>query len=1101
MLNPGVDEEVLLSANINKEFFHPECSSFSEINMNGKYNIKDDFRGHGQPQNSCSMNLDIWDETTFPTKEKENVRKETNCEAKFPSSHVMKPGPYSAETELVIGEIFKNETSMILGDNRDDTNTITRDSSISLNALFDQSVVDTTELNETCGKHSSAALKDSCHNSFIKDYVDNNNDRTINVSREPQLADGIGEMSFSLDSMKNARRKIEEQADRIHELELQLEFAEERAKLHCEGQKILEPCNGNKVNRQKTISNTVTKKVLSPDERLRIHRERKNAENQYMEKSGKWDKPSSLKKSNMVSNVKQKDEFVERLAANPSSRRRLDERKKSISRAIRKYQDAQSDENLSSNMPHNELQRMSLDEELGLTTLHNVSSGSISQKKVASKKTDSEGIDKNVEEKHEALMNRLGKGVKERRNMKQDDLPQKARRALQGHQIEKKSWAMSDQYQDIDKQQQSDSRKSENESGSPLQKEYQLYCQTCQSIDDCEEDVDNPGVFYCASCWEEYETGIQCSSPKKKVVIEKNIDVTDCIEQNIEGMALNNNHLRERALWIVHDNPQLANQLVCNGGKKMNCMLETKDPISKDCVRIILGTIDYCGNIAGSDFDKKNEHNTNVGTECIRLVNNRGFLVDQMNVETRSPRNESVVEFKLDTDTKVSLTGKHAQMSAKNFLKDCNGRVDVILDPQCAPGGWYPLKESDSSSQKIAPQFRSKGVGYIRLGDDMSNNGLAFLSSDCCKSFLNDTENLRSTSNNYSHSLKGDLEEKTSSSLTERTTVTPKDGNLKKSSIKNNRRPKKLCHKKYKAPQQLAEYDSSSEEDKECDCTHVTQTETGEDAFEVLKELQNSEVSKGVKWHEKADLLTRLGIAVGKSTGKGACTGSLKYIQDLLSSKNINVHVVRASLSTLGKIGKHIKKELVEEIAWTTIMIKLLNLLRNKQIHGVAKKVLEELHGECYTLANSLTSISHVLGIGKGGKTGKGKISLRGASVSTLTDINQISQSTNSTEVIQWLAETVEMERQKEIVEPLMEKNDLELLAIFFLGHESHRDSKCRKNALDGLLHTMVYGIINVGMSIEEVQNICLDLKTSNARTWARLIKSVCYLVKQKKKI
>merc|ERR1712238_237401 len=193
-------------------------------------------------------------------------------------------------------------------------------------------------------------------------------------------------------------------------------------------------------------------------------------------------------------------------------------------------------------------------------------------------------------------------------------------------------------------------------------------------------------------------------------------------------------------------------------------------------------------------------------------------------------------------------------------------------------------------------------------------------------------------------------------------------------------------------------------------------------------------------------------------------TGSLKYIQDLLSSKNINLHVVRASLSTLGKIGKHIKKELVEEIAWTTIMIKLLNLLRNKQIHGVAKKVLEELHGECYTLANSLTSISHVLGIGKGG-------------------------------------ETVEMERQKEIVEPLMEKNDLELLAIFFLGHESHRDSKCRKNALDGLLHTMVYGIINVGMSIEEVQNICLDLKTSNARTWARLIKSVCYLVKQKKKI
>merc|ERR1712238_546586 len=97
----------------------------------------------------------------------------------------------------------------------------------------------------------------------------------------------------------------------------------------------------------------------------------------------------------------------------------------------------------------------------------------------------------------------------------------------------------------------------------------------------------------------------------------------------------------------------------------------------------------------------------------------------------------------------------------------------------------------------------------------------------------------------------------------------------------------------------------------------------------------------GVKWHEKADLLTRLGIAVGKSTGKGACTGSLKYIQDLLSSKNINVHVVRASLSTLGKIGKYIKKELVEEIAWTTIMIKLLNLLLTSKFMVLQRKYLK----------------------------------------------------------------------------------------------------------------------------------------------------------------
>ena len=40
----------------------------------------------------------------------------------------------------------------------------------------------------------------------------------------------------------------------------------------------------------------------------------------------------------------------------------------------------------------------------------------------------------------------------------------------------------------------------------------------------------------------------------------------------------------------------------------------------------------------------------------------------------------------------------------------------------------------------MAPQFRSKGVGYLRLGDDMSNYGSAFLSLDAGATYLDDGE-------------------------------------------------------------------------------------------------------------------------------------------------------------------------------------------------------------------------------------------------------------------------------------------------------------------------------------------------------------------------
>ena len=85
------------------------------------------------------------------------------------------------------------------------------------------------------------------------------------------------------------------------------------------------------------------------------------------------------------------------------------------------------------------------------------------------------------------------------------------------------------------------------------------------------------------------------------------------------------------------------------------------------------------------------------------------------------------------------------------FFRGCTSRVDVVLAPQrlrddgrppkslvsVNEAPYLPYWDTDTPPRRLAPQFRSAGVGYIRLGDDMSRNGLSFISCDAA-SFLLD---------------------------------------------------------------------------------------------------------------------------------------------------------------------------------------------------------------------------------------------------------------------------------------------------------------------------------------------------------------------------
>jgi hypothetical protein len=880
--------------------------------------------------------------------------------------------------------------------------------------------------------------------------------KPIEITCTANCDDSLESLPFSVDGMERAKKKIQSQAAKIRDLEAKIEHTQMRDK----------------------------KKILSPEERLRAHQERKRKENKHLEQLGKWQKPTPLRKKSLVSKIKQKDDFVERIAAEPEERRIRDETEKRVAKTLNKYANSTSDIDSPIGNPDGRKDRKQNKKRLS----KGKSRRSLRRKDIRGPKNGN---------RRDNLMKRLSMSVKERRSSKKDDVPDNLKRTLQGHNIRKKPWRMSNEF--------NEEAAVEDDEESILSKDNNREidrCHTCQSREDCEEDKDNPGTFYCARCWVEYESYSAFSKQSNGESHGESLH-DDCSELSADSSKYENSRstLNEEALWVVHDDPKLGSRIACSGSKKMTCLLESKDSSKKNCVRIIIGSIDFCGGIR----DKVTKH-TDRGTECIRIGNARGYMINYNEVQTRLTKDKSVYEFQLDPNQAIQLNERDAEMSITEFLQNCHGSVDVILGPQCSSGGWYPLREANANSRKIAPQFRSKGIGYIRLGDDMGKNGLAFLSIDSCQTFLSNEPAGRK--DDSEHAMR------TVSSFT-RKNIRSTEGQFKKSRRTSRpqqfqRRTRTGMKKTYSevdsdddGDDETSQSSSNEDSDSESDSDESDDEEDGlVKADDLLKELQNCEVTNEIKWKDKADLLIRLGKAIKKGRiGSLSCEKTLNYIQDVMCSKNVNIHVLRSALLVVEKVGMAMKEMLPSQIAWKTIMIETLKLLKSKQVSSIAREVLSKLHLRCYTLGNSLIAISHVLGMGKGdgGKQSKRK-SLSSARKNTPSSTkNNEFQKANNVEVIEWLAARMEIEREEEVIEPILEESGLTKLVNIFLKHESHRDAKCRKNAIDGLLHTLLYGIERLGLTIDEAKEFCVELKTSNPRSWSRLIKSMQMMLKGKR--
>jgi hypothetical protein len=190
---------------------------------------------------------------------------------------------------------------------------------------------------------------------------------------------------------------------------------------------------------------------------------------------------------------------------------------------------------------------------------------------------------------------------------------------------------------------------------------------------------------------------------------------------------------------VAHDNVPLGEAM---RGKKSDVLIETKHSSGKLC--FVYGRVGYSGP-AGEAPD---------ASGALQLGSRGCWVLSLESCHARCV--DPATKRRLATFECLSLIeGEAIPFSTiedcRSFFRGCTSRVDVVLAPQrlrddgrppkslvsVNEAPYLPYWDTDTPPRRLAPQFRSAGVGYIRLGDDMSRNGLSFISCDAA-SFLLD---------------------------------------------------------------------------------------------------------------------------------------------------------------------------------------------------------------------------------------------------------------------------------------------------------------------------------------------------------------------------
>ena len=155
----------------------------------------------------------------------------------------------------------------------------------------------------------------------------------------------------------------------------------------------------------------------------------------------------------------------------------------------------------------------------------------------------------------------------------------------------------------------------------------------------------------------------------------------------------------------------------------MLCLIETA--VDKDKDIILLAKVKNKGDHHDDD--------SHTGRFWIEFFNIYGFLCPAENLETR-----------IVGDIKQVRMYKHNCINLIDALRGfhhCTGAVSVIFHPTCDHNEWFPrMKNEGNGMKKLPAMFRSNGIGYMKVGDGLNNNGISFFSLQRDSAFLDEED-------------------------------------------------------------------------------------------------------------------------------------------------------------------------------------------------------------------------------------------------------------------------------------------------------------------------------------------------------------------------
>jgi hypothetical protein len=426
-------------------------------------------------------------------------------------------------------------------------------------------------------------------------------------------------------------------------------------------------------------------------------------------------------------------------------------------------------------------------------------------------------------------------------------------------------------------------------------------------------------------------------------------------------------------LFIAHDNPQLgstvASQLAIDSSG-MNIMLESKDDLG--LTKFLLARIVFSGDV---ECVEDAELSAPRGSQFLVCHDIKAVKGDIKAFPTRVKGD--ILEIGLgnmppDCYVDISSDGK-----LKEYLQTCTSRVDVILDPSGSEM-WYPYFEG---RRKMAPQFRSKGIGYIRLGDDMSRYGIAFLTLDAGHTYLDDgatsivspaiTESARPTPTSitpsYGSSSNLALHHPNLLKGEKLQFVTDSESEYANSSATNNRsRSNSSIRTGSGSSSRRSSRPNSSNnlyQNIPAEVRSPREIEECKELITRLKDGSNAADGGALKWSDRAEYLKRLAnnMAIKDST----------YITDAISiailsmTKQKNPHVVRAAVQLVKVIGESPYIHINNSVAWRSLLVETIQLLRgsSKPIYDDAVYVLTYLHSiGCFTIGSLTVILDDIFG-------------------------------------------------------------------------------------------------------------------------------------------